>query len=311
MILDLNEDHSENVPYSHPEYFLFIEEDSLSQYPGYMGLSHWHSEVEFIAILSGEMDYNVNGKIVRLQKGDGLFVNSRQLHYGFSKARRECRFLCILLHPKLLCSTLSMEQEYVAPVLSNPALFCWPLHASVDWERRILQALFQMHDCMNQPAFPLRILGLFCEIWQELYAHAPCKQPFLGKSSRQLDAVRDMLAYIQRHYAEKITLDEISAAGSVCKSKCCSLFSEYLGQTPIRYLISYRLEKSVELMASTELSISEIGYETGFLGPSYFSETFRKRYGCSPGKYREKFYGKDCSKRQNGLSCMNKKSCHP
>ena len=62
MILDLNEDHSENIPYSHPEYFLFIEEDRLSQYPGYMALSHWHSEVEFVVVFFGELDYNVNGR---------------------------------------------------------------------------------------------------------------------------------------------------------------------------------------------------------------------------------------------------------
>ncbi len=305
MILDLNEDYSENIPYSHPEYFLFIEEDRLSQYPGYMALSHWHSEVEFVVVLFGELDYNVNGKVIRLQEGDGLFVNSRQLHYGFSKARRECRFLCILLHPRLLCSTLSMEQEYVAPILSNPALFCQPLHTSVDWERKILQALLRMHDCLDQPAFPLQILGLFCEIWQELYIHAPGEQTFLGKPSGQLNAVRDMVTYIQDHYAEKITLEEIAASANVCKSKCCSLFNKYLGQSPVRYLISYRLEKSVERMASTDLSISEIGYEVGFLGPSYFSETFRKQYGCSPGKYREKHFGKECGKRQDEGACAN------
>lgn len=289
MILDLNEDHSENVPYSYPEHFLFIEEDRLSQYPGYAALSHWHSDVEFIVILSGEMNYNVNGQTVAMQKGDGVFVNSRQLHYGFSKDRRECQFLCILLHPRLLCSTLSMEQEYVAPILSNPSLGFWPLHADVDWERSILDALLQMRDSLNQPAFPLRIHSLFCQIWQELYNHVPRERHCFAKSADQLTAVRDMMEYIQKHYAEKISLDEIAAAGSVCKSKCCSLFRRYLDKTPVNYLISYRLERSIALMATTDRTISEISYEVGFSGASYFSETFRKRFGCSPVKYREKF----------------------
>ena len=56
MILDLNEDSSENVPYSYPGYFIFIEKDCLSQYPQHTALSHWHDDVEFIAELSGEMD---------------------------------------------------------------------------------------------------------------------------------------------------------------------------------------------------------------------------------------------------------------
>ena len=40
------------------------------------------------------MSYNVNGTIVRLGEGEGIFVNARQLHYGFSEERTECDFLC-------------------------------------------------------------------------------------------------------------------------------------------------------------------------------------------------------------------------
>lgn len=287
MILDLNEDRSENVPYDYPEHFIFIEEDRLSQYPQYTALSHWHDDVEFIVVLSGEMDYNVNGRVVTIHKGEGIFVNSRQFHYGFSKEQKECVFICILLHPMLLCSTLSMEQEYVAPLLSNTAFSHWPLHPAVPWEDDILRELLQMYDSLDQTAFPLLINGSFCRIWQRLYAHAPKEQPPTPRSTGRLSAVRDMVGYIQEHYAEKISLDDIAAAGHVCKSKCASLFRSYLNQTPVGYLIRYRLEKSILLMASTDMNITQISYEVGFSGASYFSETFRRHFGCSPVRYRE------------------------
>ncbi len=287
MILDLNEDSSENVPYSYPGYFIFIEKDCLSQYPQHTGLSHWHDDVEFIAVLSGEMDYNVNGQVTTIHTGEGLFVNSRQFHHGFSKDRGECEFLCILLHPMLLCATSSMEQDFVAPLLANTAFASCPLRSSIPWEHDILLLLLQMYDSLDQPAFPLLIQGLFSQIWQGLYAHAPKEQPQSAGSSNQLSAVREMVGYIQKHYQEKISLDAIAASGGVCKSKCSSLFRDYLNQTPMNYLIKYRLEKSIELMASTDLNITQISYEVGFSGASYFSETFRKHFGCSPVRYRK------------------------
>ena len=123
--------------------------------------------------------------------------------------------------------------------------------------------------------------------WKGLYAHAPKEQPQSAGSSNQLSAVREMVGYIQKHYQEKISLDAIAASGGVCKSKCSSLFRDYLNQTPMNYLIKYRLEKSIELMASTDLNITQISYEVGFSGASYFSETFRKHFGCSPVRYRK------------------------
>lgn len=288
MILDLNRDHSENITYSYPGHFLFIDKDRLSHYPQYTGLSHWHDDTEFIAVLSGEMDYSINGRIVHMSEGDGLFVNSRQFHYGFSKGRRECVFLCILLHPMLLCSTPSMEQDYITPVLSNAALPYQLLHEDIPWEKKILQALRQMYDALGQPAFPLLILSLFCQIWREMYIHAPQDGLQTADASGQLSIIREMVHYIQKNHAKKISLDDIAAAGNVCKSKCCSLFHRYLNQTPVNYLIRYRLDQSIGLMTSTDMNITQISYEVGFSGTSYFSETFRRHFGCSPMQYRKR-----------------------
>jgi len=53
---------------------------------------------------------------------------------------------------------------------------------------------------------------------------------------RQWTAVWQMTGFIHQQYDNKITLDEISKAGSVCRSRCCDLFRKYLGQTRNAYL---------------------------------------------------------------------------
>jgi AraC-like DNA-binding protein len=291
LIIELKDDRSEKVRYNFLDYPAYIRFGILSQYQNYAAISHWHDDVEFIAVLSGKMLYNINGDIVELNDGDGIFVNSRQLHYGFSNDHTECEFICVLLHPLLLCSTQSIEQEYVTPIISNNSFSYWTLHMSMDWENNILDAVKQMYNCLNTSSPQLQIQSLFYQIWNILCEHAPQKQKQSNKRYHQLSSLKDMIGYIQKYYKGKISLDDIAIAGNVCKSKCCSVFRSYLNQTPISYLTDYRLKKSIDLMNSSDMSITEVSYEVGFSGASYYAETFHKQFGCSPSEYRMKYLG--------------------
>ena len=72
-----------------------------------------------------------------------------------------------------------------------------------------------------------------------------------------------MTAYIHRHYRKKIKLDEIAAAGNVCRSSCHALFRTYLSRTPMEYLTEYRLRQSLDSLLHSALPISEIGNSIG------------------------------------------------
>ena len=91
----VNDDYSEKVQYDDPDYPVMISRDFLSSYPNYAAPSHWHDDIELIAVLSGQMQYSVNGEIFDLCAGEGVFINSRQMHFGFSSDREECEFICI------------------------------------------------------------------------------------------------------------------------------------------------------------------------------------------------------------------------
>lgn len=95
---NINIDRSEKVIYDKPDYPVYIRKGVLSSYPDYRAESHWHDDVEFILILEGSMQYNVNGEIVTLKTGEGIFVNTRQLHFGYSKDKSDVSlsvFYCI------------------------------------------------------------------------------------------------------------------------------------------------------------------------------------------------------------------------
>lgn len=64
-------DQSEKVHYNTVGYPVYIRRGVLSDYPNYSAVSHWHDDVEFIAVVSGHMMYNINGELSDWRRGTG------------------------------------------------------------------------------------------------------------------------------------------------------------------------------------------------------------------------------------------------
>ena len=87
-ITKVMQDASEIVRYDEVGIPLYIREGLLSSYPDHRALCHWHEDIEWVQIRSGQMNYYINGKRVLLNAGEAIIVNSRQMHYGYSENSR-------------------------------------------------------------------------------------------------------------------------------------------------------------------------------------------------------------------------------
>lgn len=284
--MDLRDDRSEKVNYD-SKYLTYIRRGCLSGYPNYAAPSHWHDDIEFILVLSGEMQYNINGEIITLKSDEGLFVNARQMHCGFSSMHSECDFICILLHPSLLCAHPDTEQDFIRPIVRNQKFPYALLSAKVLWQREICYRLKQIYDIKNSPTMAMKVLGHFALIWSLLLENAPEYFETEPVQDRDLAVLKNMVGLIQQHYTEKITLPQVAKAGCMGESKCCKLFQRYLKQTPNKYLTEYRLNKSIGLLQNSEMTITQIALSVGFGGGSYYAEIFRKWMGLTPVEYRK------------------------
>ena len=284
MLLDY--DSSETINYDYSDYPIYIRQGLLSSYPNYAAPSHWHNDVELIWVLSGRMQYNINGETIWLKKNEGVFINARQMHFGFSASKEECDFLCVLLHPLLLCVTPAYEQDFVLPLIRHPAMPYLHLRWEIPWQKQIGFQIQTMYSVRRKPEAPMKIQAAFMEIWTSLYQHMSSFDTQKVRPEAQLAIVKKMIGFIQQNYGKKLSLASIAASGSVGQSKCCKLFAKYLGQSPNRYLTRYRLNKSMELLKTTDLPIIEIAAETGFCTGSYYTEIFHKWIGKSPTEFR-------------------------
>lgn len=107
--------------------------------------------------------------------------------------------------------------------------------------------------------------------------------PVVHKSSKECIIVR---RYIENHFKENLTLDDLAAVAHISKYYLSHAFSREYGTSPMNYLLSCRVQESMYLLSETSLSLSQIASMLGFSSPSYFSQSFRRIQGISPLVYR-------------------------
>ena len=98
--------------------------------------------------------------------------------------------------------------------------------------------------------------------------------------------LRRALDYIEENIDRDIGLEELSKTIDMSPHYFCRAFRKSVGMPPYRYLISRRIERSKELLVSTDKDVTEIALKVGFSSHSHFSTAFRRAVGHAPSTYR-------------------------
>lgn len=253
---------------------------------------HWHDELQFCLVVRGSIHFFVNNRQQILASGQGIFINSGCLHMAKPVTDPDSTYICLNIHPRLLGAFPGsvIESRYVAPYLKNSFLSDIPLFPEQWWQKNILDRVLKIYRLYEKKefAYELEIYSILSALWLDLVRHLEQDSSYpLENRTKNHAGVQKILTYISRHYSEPITLDMIAKELSFSVGECCRMFKRITGQTIISYLTLYRISKSIELLRDTDLSISQIAYETGFSGTSYFIEKFKKQLGTTPLKFRK------------------------
>ncbi|MBX9186682.1 AraC family transcriptional regulator [Bacteroides sp. K03] len=96
------------------------------------------------------------------------------------------------------------------------------------------------------------------------------------------DSLKKAIAYIRLNYQSEITMNDVAEYAGISERYLRRLFSQYLNLSPLDYLNQMRINRAIELLRNTEMSVKEICYLCGFRSPQYFSRIFKQQMGISP-----------------------------
>lgn len=267
-----------------------VSPESIHAYEQHSFLWHWHQEIELTWIMSGQMEYLVNDQKYLLSEGDGLFCNTNALHSGHAKNHQECTYLSVTFHPRFLYGYESslIQTKYMDFILTNEAWHSLALTDQVAWQADILEKLCTIYALsLNPPAdYELTLHLLLTAIWQQLYRYYSSLPLALHRPPKEMERLKLLLSYLQEHYRQEVTLDEISTHLNICKSECCRFFKKYMRMTIFDYLLFFRIQNSLSLLESGE-SITKTAGMVGFSTPAYYGQIFKRYMGCSPSQYRK------------------------
>ena len=129
-----------------------------------------------------------------------------------------------------------------------------------------------------------------------LSLHSRWSEPASG--ARNPGAISDrrlarVLEFMEHHYAENLSLVELSREAGISRFHFVNLFKKACGATPHQYLVRLRMNAAALLLEDVNLSVKEIAAKSGYAEPAHFTKTFQKYFSQTPSSYRSENYAAD------------------
>ncbi len=251
---------------------------------------HWHDFCEISYIRHGSGSYFLNGARFPVKEGDILIFNSAQLH-GWM-VTEEAMELTVIMFSAALLNLCEEEAEAWGDRLYN----------KIGKEDEIARPVKELLEAMEKEyngkeagahlAIRGGLLHLLVLLLRSGNQNAPKKE--LPSVERQNTMVRLETAvnYINRHYAENITLESAAKEASMNANYFSSYFKRMAGMGFQEYLIRYRLEKAEELKRGRQRSAAEAAVQSGFRNLSNYYRLYKKYLGTDFDKEEENHYEK-------------------
>lgn len=250
-----------------------------------MNYEHTHNYCEIYYLKQGMCTYTVNKKKYHLNEGDIFIVKAGDSHSTCYEGTKDCERIVIacnesLLHKDFLnnhpdiCHTLSTSGRVV---LSESA------HKKMNSIFNEMISENDMPDDYSSDMLVVLVMRLLLLI--QRYGIFVYEQ---FDSSKEISAdIEQAINYISLNYSMPLTLDDISTMFNLCPSYFSKKFKKDTGMTFKEYVNYIRLHKAVQMLLTTDDSITKIALNCGFNSSNYFKDYFRKRFNVSPREYRK------------------------
>ena len=252
--------------------------------------THWHSEIELIVIKKGRGLVSVDFQRHNVSAGDIIFIRPGRLHSIEQEPGCSMEYENIILKPDLLVSGQNdlCAVRFITPLMTGRLPVDTFITPALSYYREASGYIRQIDLlCGTKPeGYQLGVKGFLFQFIFLLIANRLKEEEEPAIQSKTLEKLKTILKYVEEHYTDHITIEDMASLTYYSKSHFMKFFKSHMGSGFIEYLNDYRLTMAERLLRSSDLSVLEVAEQSGFDNLSYFNRIFKKKYGNSPGKYR-------------------------
>lgn len=248
---------------------------------------HWHSYFEITYVEKGRGQYCVNGKEYTMEAGDIIIFNNVEPH-GWNLPDSDMKVTVMIFSPEFVAEKLAFfDQDYLRPFVERGSNFKNRIGREEPFSKMIQADIMEIYKEWEEKkdGYPLmikadilRILTILIRTSQD--GEKP--QALLKEKQTAMKRVEEAFTFIDNHYREKITLEQVAASVFMSPNYFSTYFKRVANMSFSEYLIKLRLAKAKNQLRTTDKSVTEIALDCGFHNMSNFYHLYKTHIGKAP-----------------------------
>lgn len=233
-------------------------------------LPHSHSELELMYFYRcSECRYLCNGTEISCRSNDLIAVNPGEIH-SCSDWGADCSAVCVIIDTAMLPVSSVKYMTFANTVSDGRIKICF----------EELKLLFADND--------LSFSEKECKIYSIIYNIFSILSKYSVQHSIKThwEDISEILRYIDTHISSDIAISALAEKYHLSRDRFNHVFKDYIGLSPVNYILRQRIKKSCELLKNTDMTISEIAMECNFCTSAYFCKKFSEYMQTTPTQYR-------------------------
>ena len=255
---------------------------------------HEHEFYEVFFFLSGDVSYIVEGRTYQLRPGDILLTDNKDIHRPeIRKSRRPYERFILWMHPDFL-RTVAVRGDDLTACFTDASRKRYKLirpdSGTLSHLKKICERMLKSRDDTEFGSQMLETVYLleFLVYLNRAYFATP---DAIRRDVTENEKINEVVAYINDHYAEPLTLDRLADEFYISKYYLSHQFKEYAGLTLYQFIIKRRLT-AARNMLTDGVSVMDACMQCGFNDYSGFVKAFKREFGRRPSEFSKSRHSK-------------------
>lgn len=270
---------------------------------------HLHKEIEVILIAEGSINIIIENEKYLLKEDDIMIVNSNEIH-STSRTEEGNALIALQIDP------IYYSRYYEG--LNRLQFCCRSSEESEDKEdefnnirKHLLEILLENYKKTRGYKFILasEVNILLYRLLNKFNCSLIDKDRIINIKN-DMRRIERIIAYIDQNYQKKIELKDIASNEFLSPHYISHFIKDMLGISFQEYLNLKRLDRFIELLTTTDKTITDISYESGFPSTKSLNRLFKLKYNCSPSEYKRNYSEKSLESQEDNFLYRDKEEAY-